>query len=73
MLNKTGAYGYCRCFVLTNIFLSEIDEVLEIDVIPICPDVIVDEQVKLILNPVLKDECQDTSCQLQKEDDSQEH
>lgn len=58
---------------LTHIFLSEINEVLEIDVVPVRPDVIVDEQVELIFDPVLEDECQDSRRQLQEEDDSQEH
>lgn len=57
----------------TYIFLSEIDEVLEVDVVSVRPDVIVDEQVELILNPILKDKRQDARRQLQKEDDSQEH
>lgn len=57
----------------TYVFLSEIDEVLQIDVVPVRPDVIVDEQVELVFNPVLKDKRQDSRCQLQEEDDSQKH
>lgn len=58
---------------LTHIFLGEINEVLEINVVPVRPDVVVDEQVELIFDPVLEDKCQDSRRQLQEEDDSQEH
>lgn len=57
----------------TYIFLSEINEVLQVDVVTVRTDVIVDEQIELILNPVLKDKRQDARRQLQEEDDSQEH
>ena len=53
--------------------LQRVDEVLEIDVVAVRPDVIVDEQVQLVFNPVFKDKRQDSCCQLQEKDDSQEH
>lgn len=59
--------------LFTYIFLSEINEVLQVDVVTVRTDVIVDEQIELILNPVLKDKRQDACRQLQEEDDSQEH
>lgn len=46
--------------VSTYIFLSEIDEVLQVDVVPIRPDVVVDEQVELVFNPVLEDKRQNS-------------
>lgn len=58
---------------MTHIFLSEIDEVLQVDVVPIRPDVVVDEQIKLVFNPVLKHKGQNSCCQLQEKDDSQKH
>lgn len=57
----------------THVFLSEVDEVLQINVIPVRTDVVVDEQVELVLDPVLKDKGQHACGQLQEEDDSQEH
>lgn len=46
--------------VSTYIFLSEIDEVLQVDVVPIRSDVVVDEQVELVFNPVLEDKRQNS-------------
>lgn len=63
----------CSCpavLLFTHIFLSEIDEVLQIDVVSVGPDVVVDEQVELVFDPVLKDERQHSRGQLQEEDDS---
>lgn len=70
--NPTSSF-WDICSVSTYVFLSEVNEVLEIDVVSIRPDVIVDEQVQLVFNPVLKDKRQDSRRQLQKEDDAQEH
>lgn len=58
---------------LAYVFLGEIDEVLQIDVVAVRPDVVVDEQVELVFNPVLEDKRQDPRRQLQEEDDPQEH
>lgn len=55
---------------MTYILLSEIDEVLQVDVVSVGPDVVVDEQVELVLDPVLEDKRQNSSRQLQEEDDS---
>lgn len=55
------------------IFLSEVDEVLQINVISVGSYVVVDEKVELIFNPVFKDKGQDTGSQLQKEDYPQKH
>lgn len=56
----------------THIFLGEVDEVLQVDVVAVRPDVVVDEQVELVLDPVLEDKGQDARGQLQEEDDPQE-
>ena len=58
---------------LTYVFLGEVDEVLQVDVVPIRPDVVVDEQIELVLDPVLEHEGQHARSQLQEEDDTQEH
>lgn len=42
--------GYC-----THIFLSKVNEVLEVNVIPVGLDIVVDEEVELVSNPVLED------------------
>lgn len=55
------------------IFLSEVDEVLQVNVISVGSYVVVDEKVELIFNPVFKDKGQDTSGQLQEEDYPQKH
>lgn len=53
--------------------MSEVDEVLQINVVAVRADVVVDEQVELVLDPVLKDKGQHACGQLQEEDDPQEH
>ncbi len=55
------------------IFLSEVDEVLQVNVISVGSYVVVDEKVELIFNPVFKDKGQDTGGQLQEEDYPQKH
>lgn len=55
------------------IFLSEVDEVLQVNVISVGSYVVVDEKVELIFNPVFKDKGQDTGSQLQEEDYPQKH
>lgn len=57
----------------SHIFLGEVYQVLQINVISVGPNVVVDEKVELVLDPVFEDKGQDTSGQLQKEDDTQEH
>lgn len=57
----------------THIFLGKVDEILQVDVIAVCLDIIVDEKVKLVFDPVLKDEGKDPCSQLQEEDQTQEH
>lgn len=57
----------------THIVLSEVDEVLQVDVISVRLDIIVDEKVELVFDPVLKDEGEDARSQLQEEDQTQEH
>lgn len=55
----------------THVFLGEVDEVLQVDVVAVGADVVVDEQVELVLDPVLEDEGQHAGGQLQEEDDAQ--
>lgn len=55
------------------IFLSKVNEVLEVNVIPIGLDVVVNEEIELVSNPVLEYEGQDPCCQLQEEDEAKEH
>ncbi len=55
------------------IFLSEVDEVLQVNVISVGSYVVVDEKVELIFNPVFKDKGKDTGGQLQEEDYPQKH
>lgn len=59
--------------VWTHVFLSKVNEVLEVNVIPIGLDVVVDEEVELVSNPVLENEGQDPCCQLQEEDEAEEY
>ena len=56
-----------------HIFLGEIYQVLKINVISVGPNVVVNEEVELVLDPVLEDKGQDSCSQLQEEDDTQEH
>lgn len=57
----------------THVFLSKVNEVLEVNVVPIGLDVIVDKKVELVSNPVLENEGQDPCRQLQEEDEAEEH
>lgn len=57
----------------THVFLSKVNEVLEINVIPISLDIVVDEEVELVSNPVLEDEGKDPCRQLEEEDEAKEH
>lgn len=70
-------YWRHECSVLSSlqsyIFLSEVDEVLQVNVISVGSYVVVDEKVELIFNPVFKDKGQDTGGQLQEEDYPQKH
>lgn len=59
--------------VTAHIFLCEINQVLKINVVSVSSDVVINEKIKLVLYPVLEDECQDSCSQFQKEDDTQEH
>lgn len=56
-----------------HIFLGEVYQVLQIDVISVGPNVIVNEKVELVLDPVFEDKGQDSCSQLQEEDDTQEN
>lgn len=56
-----------------HIFLGEVYQVLQINVVSVGPNVIVNEKVELVLDPVFEDKGQDPRRQLQEEDDSQEH
>ena len=44
----------------TYIFLGEVNEVLQVNVVPVGSDVVVDEELELVLDPVFKDECQNS-------------
>lgn len=55
------------------VILGEVDEILQVDVIPVGPDIVVDEELELILDPVFKDERQDSRRQLQEKYDSKKH
>lgn len=66
--NETLGMKY-KMWYDAHIFLSEVDEVLQINVVPVGTNVVVDEEVELIFNPVFKDKGQDTGSQLQEEDD----
>lgn len=57
----------------THIFLGKVNNVLQINVIAVGLDVIVDEKVELVFDPVLKDEGKDPRSQLQEEDQTKEH
>lgn len=57
----------------THIVLGEVDEILQVDVISVRLDIVVDEKVELVFDPVLKDEGEDARGQLQEEDQTQEH
>lgn len=77
---ETLRRGVFACFflffsqeLLTHIILGEIDEILQVDVVAVGFDIIVDEKVELVFDPVLEDEGKDASSQLQEEDQTQEH
>lgn len=55
-----------------HVFLGEVYQVLQIDVVSVGPNVIVNEKVELVLDPVFEDKGQDSCSQLQEEDDTQE-
>ncbi len=57
----------------THIFLGKVNEILQVDIIAVGLDIIVDEKVELVFDPVLKDEGKDPRSQLQEEDQTQEH
>lgn len=56
-----------------HIFLGEVYQVLQIDVISVGPNVVVNKKIELVFDPVFKDKGQDSCSQLQEEDDTQEH
>lgn len=53
--------------------MCKIDEILQVDVVAVGFDVIVDEEVELVFDPVLEDEGKNAGSQLQEEDQTQEH
>lgn len=57
----------------SHIFLGEVYQVLQIYVVSVGSNVIVNEKVELVLDPVLEDKGQDSCSQLQEEDDTKEH
>lgn len=57
----------------SHIFLSEVYQVLQINVVSVGPNVVVNEKVELVLDPVFEDKGQDSCSQLQEEDDTEEH
>lgn len=57
----------------THIVLGEVDEILQVNVISVRLDIVVDEKVELVFDPVFKDEGEDARSQLQEEDQTQEH
>lgn len=57
----------------THVVLGEVDEILQVNVVSVRLDVVVDEKVELIFDPVFKDEGEDPRRQLQEEDQTQEH
>lgn len=56
-----------------HIFLGEVYQVLQVNVVSVGPNVVVNEKVELVLDPVFEDEGQDSCSQLQEEDDTQEY
>lgn len=56
-----------------HIFLGEVYQVLQINVVSVGPNVVVNEKVELVLDPVFEDKGQDSCGQLQEEDDPEEH
>ena len=64
-----GSPGWCW----THIFLSKVNEVLEVNVVPIGLNIVVDEEIELVSNPVLEYEGQNPCCQFQEEDEAEEH
>lgn len=53
--------------------MGKVNEILQVDIIAVSLDIIVDEEVELVFDPVLKDEGKDPCSQLQEEDQTQEH
>lgn len=56
-----------------HIFLGKVYQVLQINVVSVGPDVVVNEKIELVLDPIFEDKGQDSCSQLQEEDDTQEH
>lgn len=56
-----------------HIFLGEVYQVLQINVVPVGPNVVVNEKVELILDPIFEDKGQDSGSQLQEKDYTKEH
>lgn len=59
--------------VWTYIFLGEVYEVLQINVISVSPDVVVNKEIQLVFNPVFENKRQHPSSELQEENNPQEH
>lgn len=68
-LGEGGGVRWAR----THVVLGEVDEILQVNVVSVRLDVVVDEKVELIFDPVFKDEGEDPRRQLQEEDQTQEH
>lgn len=60
-------------WVWTHVFLGEVNEILQVNVITIGLDIVIDEKVELVFDPVLKDKGKDPGSQLQEEDQTQEY
>lgn len=55
-----------------HIFLGKVNQVLQINVVSVGPNVVVNEKVELVFDPIFEDKGQDSCSQLQEEDDTQE-
>lgn len=57
----------------TYVFLGEVYEVLQINVISVGSDVVVNKEIQLVFDPVFENKCQHPSSEFQEENNPQEH
>lgn len=69
----TKHYGEKTLPLGTYVFLGEVYEVLQINVISVGSDVVVNKEIQLVFDPVFENKCQHPSSEFQEENNPQEH
>lgn len=57
----------------TYVFLGEVYEVLQVNVISVSPDVVVNKEIELVFDPVFENKRQHPGSEFQEENNPQEH